>query len=107
MAYFEELKTYQLFDLVKQKIIIRRNVRFDEKSYGIKLLNSYSILLQDDPLDVVFDIGSLVPFFIPSTRQSNFLLVSRPSTSESTSSLSSISNGPSTEDTRLLTDLLK
>jgi hypothetical protein len=62
-------------------------------------LNASSGLLQDDPFDVVSDTGAHVPFFSPSTGQSNFLHVStRPSTSESTSLSSSVSTGPPTED---------
>jgi len=73
MGYIEESKYCRLFDLFKQKIIIRRKIWFDEKYYGIKLLNSLFGLLQDDPFDVVSDTGSLVHFFIHSTRQSNFV----------------------------------
>jgi hypothetical protein len=62
-------------------------------------LNASSGLLQDDPFDVVSDTGSPVPYFSPSTGQSNFVHVStRSSTSESTSPSSSVSTGPSTED---------
>jgi hypothetical protein len=42
MGYSEEMKTYQLFDLVKGQIIIRRNVWFDKKSSRINLLNASS-----------------------------------------------------------------
>jgi hypothetical protein len=68
MGYSEESNSYRFFDLVKQKIIIRRNVWFDNNSYGNNLLNSFSGLLQDDPFEVVSDIGSPAPFFSPSTR---------------------------------------
>jgi hypothetical protein len=67
MGYSEESKSYRLFDPVKWKIIIRRNLQFYEKSSGIKLLNSSSILLQDELLDVVSNTGAPIPFFIPST----------------------------------------
>jgi hypothetical protein len=42
----------------------------------IKLLNASSRLLQYDPFDVVSEIGSLVPFFNPLTRKSNYVHVS-------------------------------
>jgi hypothetical protein len=32
MGYYEELKAYKLFDLVKKEIVCRRDVVFDEKS---------------------------------------------------------------------------
>jgi len=68
MGYSEELKAYPMFDNVKWKIIIIWNVWFDEKYYGIKLLNASSILLQDDPFDVFSETGSPTPYFSPSTR---------------------------------------
>jgi hypothetical protein len=40
MGYSEELKAYRLFDPIKQEIIYRRDVVFDEKTSGITLLNS-------------------------------------------------------------------
>lgn len=59
-------------------------------------MNPSSGLLRDTPFDDVLDIGSFSPLFSPSTGPSNFLHVStRPSISESTSSTSSISIGPS------------
>jgi hypothetical protein len=67
MGYSEESKAYRPFDPVKRQIIIKRNVWFDEKSSGIKLLHVSSVLLQDDPFNVVFDIGSHVPLFSPLT----------------------------------------
>jgi hypothetical protein len=82
MGYSEESKSYQLSDPVKRQIIIRQNVRFNEKYSGIKLLNASFGLLQDDPFVVVSDTGSFVPYFSPSIRESNFVPVStRPSTS--------------------------
>ena len=67
IGYFEELKAYRLFDTVKRQIIIRRNVQFTQKYYSIKLLNDSSGLLHDDPFDVVFDTGALIPCFNPLT----------------------------------------
>jgi hypothetical protein len=99
MGYSEESKSYRLFDLVKWKIIIKCNVWFDEKSSSIKLLNSSSVLLQDDPFDVVSDVASLVQYFVPSTRQSNILpILTRLSISESTSPSFFVSTGPPTVD---------
>jgi len=73
MGYSEESKAYQLFKLVKQHIILRRNVWFDEKSSSIKLLNSSSGLLQDDHFDVASESSYPVPFLSPSTGQSNYV----------------------------------
>jgi len=67
MGYYKESKSHWLFDPIKRKIIIRQRVQFDEKSSGINLLNASSGLLQDDPLDVASNIGSPVPYSIPST----------------------------------------
>jgi len=64
MGYSEESKAYWLFDIIKQQIIIRRNLWFDEKYYGIKLLNSYSGLLHNDHFDVVSEFGSPIPFSV-------------------------------------------
>jgi hypothetical protein len=62
-------------------------------------LNSSYGLLQDDPFDVVSDIGSLIPYFNPSTRWLNILIVSiGSSTSKSNSPPSSISIGSPTEE---------
>lgn len=52
MVYSEESESYRLFDLVKQKIIIKRNMIFDEKSSGIKLLNPSYSLLHSDSFDI-------------------------------------------------------
>jgi hypothetical protein len=85
--------------LSDDKIIIRCNVWFDEKSSRVKLLNASSGLLQDAPFDVVLDTGSPAPLFSPSTGPSNFLPIStRPSISESTSPTSSVSTGPPTAE---------
>lgn len=63
MGYFEESKSYKLFDPIKQQIIIKRNVIFDEKILGIKLLNSSSSILHSEPFDIVADNGSTIPSF--------------------------------------------
>jgi hypothetical protein len=90
MGYSKESKFYRLFDPVKHKIIIRRNVWFDEK-----LLHDSSGLLQDDHFDVVFDSGSTVPFFKPLTGQLNYVpILTRLSTFKTINALISISTGP-------------
>ena len=61
MGQFEESKSYRLFDPVKYKIIIKRNVIFDEKTYGLGLLNSYSSSSYIDPFGIVKDTESIVP----------------------------------------------
>jgi hypothetical protein len=63
------------------------------------MLNASSGFLQDDPFDIVSENGSHIPYFNPSIGQSNIFLFSiRPLTFELTSSSSSISTGPLTED---------
>ena len=42
MGYSKESKAYQLFDPIKQQIIIRINVIFDMNNFDIGLLNSFS-----------------------------------------------------------------
>ena len=74
MGYYS--KSYQLFDLVKQHIMIRRNVIFDEKTLGIKLSNSSSSLLHNYPFDIVASNGSILPCFGVLTNQSTFGLES-------------------------------
>ena len=61
MGCSKESKSYWLFDLVKQQIIINRNVIFDEKYLGIKLFNSSSSLLHSDLFDIITDNGLTVP----------------------------------------------
>jgi hypothetical protein len=103
MGYSGELKYYQLFDPIKWKTIIIHNVWFDEKSFGIKLLNVSSLFLQDNPFDVVPDSSSHVPYFNPSTRQSNFDPISiKPSSFESTSPLLFVSIDPSSPSTEII-----
>ena len=70
MGYFEECIAYQLFDLVKQQIIITRNVIFYEKYLGIKLLKYSFGLLYSDPFDIVSDTRSIVPLLGISTNSS-------------------------------------
>jgi len=99
IGYSKYSKVYQLFDLIKWKIIIKQNVWSDEKSFGINLLNSSSRFLQDDSLDVFSDIGALVSYFSPFIGKSNFLHVpTRLSTYESTIPSSFISTSVLTED---------
>ena len=56
MGYFEEFKADQLIDLVKQYIIIRRSVIFNNKLLGVKLLNFSYGMLYSYPLDIVEEI---------------------------------------------------
>ena len=81
MGYSEESKSYGLFDPVKQQIIIRHNVIFDEKNYGLGLLKSPSSPSYIDPFGIVKDIKFTVPPICISTS-------STISTPESTSSRS-------------------
>ena len=64
MGYSKESKSYEMFDPVKKQIIIRRNVIFNEKSSGNKLLNSYFGLFHSHPFDIVLDFESTVPLNI-------------------------------------------
>ena len=94
MGYSKESKAYQLFDPVKQQIIIRRNVIFDGKSSCLKLLNSSSGLLNSDPFDIFLDSRLSNPLGILGS-----LFTSLP---KSTSSWSTL-----TKTITLLIDLLK
>jgi hypothetical protein len=89
----------------------QHNVWFDEKYFGIKLLNVSYLFLQANPFDVVPDSSSHVPCFSASTRQSNFDPISiKLLTSESSSPLIYVSTGtssPSTEIILTLNDLLQ
>ena len=69
MGYSKESKAYQLFDPTKQQIITNRNVIFDEKYSGIKLLTSSSGLLHSDPFDIFSNNGLIVPLLSVSTSQ--------------------------------------
>ena len=68
MGYSKDSKAYRLFDLIKQQIIFRKNVIFDEKSLGIKLWNSFFGLLHSDPFDIVPKYRLIVPFLGISTN---------------------------------------
>lgn len=76
MGYSENSKSYQLFDFVKQQIIIMRNVIFDEKSSGLKLLNSPFCILNNDPFDIVPNSRSPTPLLCISTNSLTSLLKS-------------------------------
>lgn len=67
MGYFEESKAYRLFDLVKQQIIIMKNVIFDENTSGIRFLNSSFGSSYNDRFGIVEDKGSTVPFMCISS----------------------------------------
>lgn len=68
--YIEEFKSYQLFDLVKHQIIIRRNDIFNNNILGMKLLNSSSILLHSNPLILLKKMDLTISFLGKLTRQS-------------------------------------
>ena len=76
MGYCEESKSYQLFDPLKQYIIIRRNVIFDENYLRIKFLNSSYGLLHSDPFDIIVYHVSTISSFGVSTCQSTSILES-------------------------------
>jgi hypothetical protein len=67
MGYSGESKSYQPFDPVKQQIIIRRNMIFNEKYLGIKFLNPSSCILHSDLFDIVSDNGLTIPLLRFST----------------------------------------
>jgi len=71
MGYFEDSKSYRLFDPIKRHNIIIGNVFFDEKYLGIKLLNASPGLLQDGPFNIVDYTISHIPFFSIWTKKSN------------------------------------
>jgi hypothetical protein len=76
MGYSKDLKSYQLFDPIQRQVIVLHNFCFDEKSSRVKLLNYSSVLLQDDPFDIVLDTSSPAPPFSPSTSPLNLMHVS-------------------------------
>jgi len=68
IGYTNELNAYRLFDLAKHGIIYWRYV-FDEKTLGITLFNSSSILLSSNPFEIIGNywstnhfIGMSIPF---------------------------------------------
>ena len=73
MGYSKEYKAYQLFDLGKYHIIIRRNVIFDEKTYGIGFMKSSSSSSYSDPFDIIEDKGSNIPFMGILTSSSTYV----------------------------------
>jgi len=98
IGYVEVSKAYWLFDLVKRQIIVWRNVQFDEKSSGVKLLNAASVLLQDALFAAVLDTGSPASLFSPLLGLSNSLPTSTwSSPSELTGPTSSVLTGPPIE----------
>lgn len=74
MGFYEELKYYLMFDLVKQQTIIKFNVVFDENTSGLGLLKSSSNFLYNDPFGIVEDIESIVPFKCISASSWTFVL---------------------------------
>lgn len=53
MGYIEDSNANQLFDPIKQHIIIRSNVIFYENTFGIDLLNSSSGSSSNDLFGIV------------------------------------------------------
>ena len=74
MGYSEESKSYLLFDLVKQHIIIRCNLIFDEKKYGLELFKSSFGSSQSVPFGIVEDIRLTIPPMHSSTSSSISIL---------------------------------
>ena len=70
MAYSKELKAYQLFNPVKQHIIIKCNVIFDETNSSMGLLKSSSSLSYNDPIGIVEDNRSTIYFMSIRTSPS-------------------------------------
>ena len=83
MGYSKESKSYQLFDPVKQHIIIQHNVLFDENTFGLDLLKTPFGPSYIDPFGIVEDIISTVP---PMTTSIS-LLTSVPESTGSRSTL--------------------
>ena len=61
MGYSKELKAYGILDLVKQQIIIRYTVIFDDKNFGIGLLKSSSGSSYSYPFGIVEYTRSTIP----------------------------------------------
>ena len=61
MGYFEESKSYELFDQVEKYIIIQHNVIFDEKNFGLDLLKSPYGPSYNDHFGIIEDTRSNVP----------------------------------------------
>jgi len=58
MGYYDESKTYRLFDAIKQQIIIRINITFHDKVPGVNLLKSSYNTLDNDPFGIIEDSSS-------------------------------------------------
>lgn len=74
MSYAKELKAYRMFDLVKQHIIIRCNVIFEEKASSLGLLKTTSGSSYNDLFGIVKDTRLTVPFKGISTSLSTSVL---------------------------------
>jgi hypothetical protein len=88
MGYYEESKSYRLFDPIKQEVVCWRVGVFDENTLGITLLNFSSTLLSSDPLDILensrltnYYIGPLTRLLTPIPKST----CNQPSTTKTTS----------------------
>lgn len=55
MGHSNKLKSYRMFDPIKQQLIIRRNVNFDENNFGLSLLKYLSGPSYSDTFGIVED----------------------------------------------------
>ena len=90
MHYSEESKYYQLFDLVKQKIIIRRNVKFDENTSNIVLLKSPYGPFYSDLFGIFEDTKSIFSPMFTLTSSSTSILELTGSQSSLTETITSL-----------------
>jgi len=58
VGYHDKSKSYTLLDLVKQEVICRRNVVFDDKCSCTALLNSYFRISSNHPFEFLLNFGS-------------------------------------------------
>ena len=73
MGYYDESKSYILFDPIKQKIILRIIVIFYEHISSNKLLNSSFGLLHNDIFDIIEESILIVPSYVVTTRPMNYV----------------------------------
>lgn len=96
MGYSKQWKAYQLFDPIKQQIIIMRNVIFDKKASGIVLLKSPFGPSYSNSFNIVEDIRLTVSPMCTSTSLSTSILESTSSQRTLTKTVTSLdhsSNG--------------
>ena len=90
MGYSKDLKSYQLFDLVKQYIIIKLNVIFDENISSISLFKYPSRPPYSDPFGIVGDTGSTISPMCTLPSSSTFILESTSSWSTPNETVTSL-----------------